>query len=43
MKSAEKVAVKKKNEETFVKGLVDYMQGRVAFSRGDEYYAAFKE
>lgn len=38
-----KVAVKKKNEETFVKGLVDYMQGRVAFSRGDEYYAAFKE
>lgn len=38
-----RVAVKKTDEETFVSGLVDYMQGRVRFSRGEEYYAAFTE
>lgn len=38
-----KVAIKKTNEETFVKGLVDYMQGRVDAARGEEYFAAFKE
>lgn len=38
-----RVAVKKTDEEKFVGGLVDYMQGRVCFSRGGEYYAAFSE
>ncbi len=38
-----RVAVKKADEETFVKGLIDYMQGRISFARGNEYYAAFKE
>ncbi len=37
------VAVKKIEEETFISGLVDYMQGKVQFSRKDEYYAPFKE
>ena len=37
------IAVKKADEETFVSGLVDYMQGRVETRRGAEYYAPFKE
>ena len=36
-------AVKKADETAFVNGLVDYMQGRVEFLRGEEYYAPFKE
>ena len=38
-----KVAVKKAEEESFLTGLIDYMQGRVQTERGDEYYAPFKE
>ena len=37
------VAVKKKEAETFLNGLIDYMQGRVNFTVGAEYYAPFKE
>ena len=37
------VAVKKKEAETFLSGLIDYMQGRVATETGAEYYAPFKE
>ncbi len=36
------LAVKKREEEDFIKGLIDYMQGRVAFQRLREYYAPFK-
>ena len=38
-----KIAVKKADEDGFMKGLVDYMQGRVQTERGEEYYAAFTE
>jgi len=38
-----RVAVKKTEEEAFVQGLVDYMQGKVRWARGEEYYAPFKE
>ena len=37
------VAVKKTDEERFVAGLVDAMQGRVKTERGNEYYAPFVE
>ena len=37
------VAVKKVDGEGFIRGLVDYMQGRVAYEKRNEYYAAFKE
>ncbi len=37
------VAVKKTEEESFVRDLIDYMQGRVETRRGREYYAPFKE
>ncbi len=37
------VAVKKTEEENFIRDLVDYMQGRVETQRGREYYAPFKE
>lgn len=35
------VAVKKKEKETFQKGLIDWMQGRVQIEDGKEYYAPF--
>jgi len=35
------IAVKKTEEDGFIKGLVDYMQGRVKTERGEEYYAPF--
>ena len=38
-----KVAVKKTEEESFVSAFVDYMQGKISYRRGGEYYAAFKE
>ena len=37
------VAVKKADGENFIRELVDYMQGRVAYEKGKEYYAQFKE
>ncbi len=37
------VAVKKSDEREFIDGLVDYMQGRIAYERGEEYYGAFVE
>ena len=37
------VAVKKTDEKSFVDELIDYMQGKVACTRGKEYYSAFKE
>ena len=37
------VAVKKADEQTFIAGLVDFMQGKVKTERGQEYYAPFKE
>ena len=37
------VAVKKKDGESFINELVDYMQGRVKTSVGDSYYAPFQE
>lgn len=36
------VAVKKADADEFVSGLIDYMQGRVEVTAGDEYYAPFK-
>ena len=36
------VAVKKAAEDSFVLGLVDYMQGRVQTEKKGEYYAPFK-
>ena len=36
------IAVKKTEEETFLGGLVDAMQGRVETERGREYYAPFR-
>ena len=38
-----KIAVKKTEEDKFLSGLIDYMQGKVTSSRGAEYYAPFKE
>ena len=38
-----KIAVKKAEEDGFIKGLVDYMQGKVETARGEEYYAPFLE
>lgn len=38
-----RVLVKKAEEETFISGLVDYMQGKVRTLRGAEYYSAFEE
>ena len=37
------VAVKKVEAESFISGLVDYMQGRVQTEKGKSYYAPFKE
>jgi uncharacterized YigZ family protein len=36
-----RIAVKKIDEESFLSGLIDYMQGRVETLKGREYYAAF--
>ena len=36
------VAVKKADADEFVSELIDYMQGRVEVTAGDEYYAPFK-
>jgi putative IMPACT (imprinted ancient) family translation regulator len=36
------IAVKKTGEEPFIKGLIDYMQGRIKIERGEEYYSAFE-
>lgn len=36
------VAVKKAEEETFIAGLVDYMQGKIKTGRGKEYFAPFE-
>lgn len=36
------VAVKKAQAESFAQKLVDYMQGRVSYTQGKEYYSAFK-
>ncbi len=38
-----KVAVKQSDERAFISALVDYMQGKVEYKRGKEYYAPFKE
>lgn len=38
-----KVAVKQSDEQAFISALVDYMQGKVEYKRGKEYYAPFKE
>lgn len=37
------VTVKKKDAETFVSDIVDYMQGRVQVETGNEYFGLFKE
>ncbi len=37
------VAVKKAEGQQFIAELVDYMQGRVEYEKGKEYYAPFKE
>ncbi len=37
------IAVKKREVEDFLSGLIDYMQGRVNMEKGEEYYAPFKE
>lgn len=37
------VAVKKAEGESFIHELIDYMQGRVEYEKGKEYYAPFKE
>ena len=36
-------AVKKREIDDFIDGLVDYMQGRVKTEKGEEYYAPFQE
>ena len=36
-----KIAVKKSEESAFVAGLIDYMQGKIEYEKGLEYYAAF--
>lgn len=38
-----KVAVKQSDEQAFISALVNYMQGKVEYKRGKEYYAPFKE
>ena len=38
-----KIAVKKTEEQAFIDGLVDYMQGKVDCRRTGEYYTAFQE
>lgn len=35
------IAVKKAEEEAFLTSLVDYMQGRILYEKGAEYYAPF--
>lgn len=35
------VAVKKAEEQPFIEGLVDYMQGKIRYLRGEEYFAPF--
>ena len=35
------IAVKKSEETAFIAGLVDYMQGKIEYEKGKEYYAAF--
>ena len=40
-KVAFRVAVKKTAEESFLVGLIDYMQGRVETVKCQEYYGAF--
>lgn len=42
-KVAFRVAVRKAEGESFIGGLIDYMQGRVAYEKGKEYYAPFQE
>lgn len=42
-KAAFTVAVKKVESESFISGLIDYMQGRIETQKGKEYYAPFKE
>ncbi|MBQ8342670.1 MAG: YigZ family protein [Clostridia bacterium] len=37
------VAVKKAEGESFIRALVDYMQGRVSYEKGKAYYVPFKE
>ena len=37
------VAVKKTDESAFIEGAIDYMQGKIESTRGEEYYAAFEE
>lgn len=36
------VAIKKAEEQAFIDGLVDYMQGKIKTERGKEYFAPFK-
>lgn len=36
------IAVKKAETQAFISALVDYMQGRLQYSVGEEYYSAFK-
>jgi uncharacterized YigZ family protein len=36
-----KIAVKKSEESAFIAELVDYMQGKIEYEKGKEYYAAF--
>ena len=36
------IAVKKSQTQSFIDALVDYMQGRLQYSTGEEYYSAFK-
>lgn len=38
-----KIAVKKADEETFILGFTDFMQGKLTYKRGEEYYAPFAE
>lgn len=42
-KVAFKIAVRKAEGESFIGGLIDYMQGRVVYEKGNEYYAPFQE
>lgn len=37
-----KIAVKKAETDGFVKGLIDFLQGRVSVEKGDSYYAPFQ-
>jgi hypothetical protein len=36
------VAVKKPSADSFEKGIIDYLQGKVEISAGQEYYMPFK-